>query len=133
MAKKNQVDAVEPAPNQWKTLHVFGFGKTQLINEMQLGKLRKAERNLVDDKLPKFMDDRVETSTLTKAQALIDFVYSKKPADSDAGVEYHAITIVKNVHCLYVPKNVDEEHFRILYKDMDATLIEDLVSELQAI
>jgi hypothetical protein len=34
---------------------------------------------------------------------------------------------------MYVPKNVNEKVFRIEYKDMDATLIQDLVSELQAI
>ena len=129
MAKRNTAEVPVIVTNEWKTLHIFGYGETKLIDDIKLDNppvFTGGEDNRINEKV-------VKTSTLTKAQAIIDFVYGKKPADSDAGVEYHAITIVKNVHCLYVPKNVDEEHFRILYKDMDATLIEDLVSELQAI
>ncbi len=81
----------------------------------------------------KIVEKKVDTSTLTNAQALVDFVYGLKPADSNAGVEYHAVTIVKDIHCLYVPKNPSQEHFRIKYADMDATLIQNLVSELEAI
>jgi hypothetical protein len=133
MAKKNQVSQANvPAtePNEWKTLHIFGYGETQLIDDV---KIDHQQIFTGGGELPKIVDNKVSTSTLTKAQALIDFVYSKKPADSDAGVEFHAITIVRDFHCVYVPKNVAEKHFRIEYKDMDAKLIQDLVSELQAI
>jgi hypothetical protein len=129
MAKKTQVEVPVIVANEWKNLHIFGYGETKLIDDVQLDNppvFRGGEDNVINEKV-------VKTSTLTKAQAIIDFVYGKKPADSDAGVEFHAITIVRNVYCMYVPKNVNETVFRIEYKDMDATLIQDLVSELQAI
>ena len=108
MAKKQTITAI----TEWTTLHIFGYGETQINGD----KSRK-----------------VKTSTLTKAQALIDFVYGKKPADSDAGVEFHAITVVKNIFGRYVPKNVEQKVFSIEYKDMDAKIIDELVAELQAL
>ena len=129
MAKKTQAEVPSIVTNEWKTLHIFGYGETKLIDDIKLDNppvFRGGEDNRINEKVAK-------TSTLTKAQAIIDFVYGKKPADSDAGVEFHAITIVRNVYGMYVPKNVNETVFRIEYKDMDATLIQDLVSELQAI
>ena len=129
MAKKNTTETPVTPTNEWKNLHIFGYGETKLIDDIQLDNpsvFRGGEDNVINEKV-------VKTSTLKKAQAIIDFVYGKKPADSDAGVEFHAITIVRNVYGMYVPKNVNETVFRIEYKDMDATLIQDLVSELQAI
>lgn len=124
MAKKNQVSQT----NQWRTLHIFGYGETQIIDEIQLNNTDI----LAGNQIPQINDKKVLTSTLEKAQALIDFVYSKKPVDSDAGIEFHAITIVRNIHCVYVPKNVAEKHFVIEHKDMDSKLIQDLVAELQS-
>ena len=133
MAKKNQMiqknTPVTPT-NDWINLHIYGFGQTQL-NENNTS---DNENNVAGDgQFSKIKEKRVLTSTLTKAQAVIDFVYGKKPVDSDAGVEFHAITIVKDVHCLYVPKNSSEKYFRIEYKDMDANLIQDLVAELRLV
>jgi hypothetical protein len=131
MAKKNTAETPVTPTNEWKTLHIFGYGETKLINEVQSGNQNLLAGGEVNDF--SINEKKALTSTLTKAQAIIDFVYGKKPADSDAGVEFHAITIVRNVYGMYVPKNVNEKVFRIEYKDMDATLIQDLVSELQAI
>ena len=133
MAKKNQViqenTPVTPT-NDWINLHIYGFGQTQL-NENNTS---NNENNVAGyGQFSKIKEKRVLTSTLTKAQSVIDFVYGKKLVDSDAGVEFHAITIVKDVHCLYVPKNSSEKYFRIEYKDMDANLIQDLVAELRLV
>ena len=127
MAKKNQ--ATQPITGEWKTLHIFGFGKTQLNSEVPLENTDNFNRR----RTTKIVEKKVDTSTLTNAQALVDFVYGLKPTESNAGIEYHAVTIVKGVHCLYVPKNPSQEHFRIKYADMDATLIQNLVSELEAV
>jgi hypothetical protein len=127
MAKKIQV--IQPITGEWKTLHIFGYGKTQLNIEVPL----ENSENFNGRRTTKIVEKKVDTSTLTNAQALVDFVYGLKPADSNAGVEYHAVTIVKDIHCLYVPKTPLQEHFRIKYADMDATLIQNLVSELEAI
>ena len=133
MAKKNNViqENVPVTPtNDWINLHIYGFGQTQLNENNTLDN----ENNVVNgQRVPKIKEKRVLTSTLTKAQAVIDLVYGKKPADSNAGVNFHAVTIVKDIHCLYVPKTDDENHFRILYKDLDATIIEDLVAELRLV
>lgn len=126
MAKKTTTTQ----PNSdWKNLHIFGYGETKLVSfsnttsdsDSKIGLLGK-----INEKVAKTVD-------LTKAQALVDYIYSKKPADSDAGVLFHAITFVKDIHCLYVPKDTNEKHFRIEYKDLDLALIQDLVSELQAL
>jgi hypothetical protein len=129
MAKKNTVEVPVIVTNEWKTLHIFGYGETKLIDDIQLDN----QNLLAGGEVDRINEKVVKTSTLTKAQAIIDFVYGKKPADSDAGVEFHAITIVRNVYGMYVPKNVNQQVFRIKYEDIDATLIQDLVSELQAI
>jgi hypothetical protein len=116
--------------NDWKNLHIFGYGETKLVSfsnansDSQIGLSGTASR--INEKVAKTVD-------LTKAQALADYIYSKKPTDSDAGVLFHAITFVKDFHCLYVPRNTNEKHFRIEYKDLDLALIQDLVSELQAL
>jgi hypothetical protein len=133
MAKKNQVpteNVTTSVSNDWINLHIYGFGETQL-NENNIA---ENENNIADGvPFSKIKEKRVLTSTLTKAQAVIDLIYGKKPADSNAGVNFHAVTIVKDIHCLYVPKTNNEDYFRIEYKDVDATIIEDLVAELRAI
>jgi hypothetical protein len=133
MAKKNQViqENVPVTPtNDWINLHIYGFGQTQLNENNTSDNVNNVAG---DGQFSKIKEKRVLTSTLTKAQAVIDFVYGKKPVDSDAGVEFHAVTIVKDIHCLYVPKNSAEKYFRIEYKDLDATIIEDLVAELRLV
>jgi len=133
MTNQNNViqENVSVTPNNdWINLHIYGFGQTQL-NEKNI---TNNENNVANGvRFPKIKGKRVLTSTLTKAQAVIDLVYGKKPADSNAGDDFHAITIVKDIHCLYVPKTDGENYFRILYKDLDASIIEDLVAEIRTI
>lgn len=107
--KKNQIiNSVE-----YSTIHIFGYGETQLISSDS--------------------NKKVATLTLTKVQAVIDNVYSKKPADNNAGTDYHAINIFDNMFADYIPKTQGEKSFRVEYKDLDATLINELVEEIKAL
>lgn len=96
----------------WNTLHIFGYGETQ-VN----GSISK----------------KVATTSLTKVQAVIDYVYSLKPTDNNAGLEYHAITIVKNVFARFTPKTQGEQSYSISFKDFNTATTEELVAELEAI
>lgn len=111
MAKKN-INTANNNQEGWNTLHIFGYGETQLNGSIE---------------------KKVLTSTLTKAQAVIDYIYSLKPADSDAGIEFHAITFVKNIFGRYVPKNIEEKLFSIEYKDLDLTTVQELITELESL
>jgi hypothetical protein len=129
--------------NEWKTLHIFGYGETRLVTELNVQNENVQDVNVDNENVKKvnFFNGRnykiseknVNTSTLTNAQALIDSVYSKKPIDSNAGLLFHAITIVRNTHCIYVPKNNVENHYVVKYNEIDALLIQNLVDELQLI
>lgn len=97
----------------FNTIHVFGYGETQLISSDS------------NKKMP--------TSVLTKVQAVIDNVYSNKPADNNAGTEYHAINIFSDMFVDFMPKTKGEKSFRIKYEDLDAKLINELVDEIKAL
>ena len=97
----------------FNTIHIFGYGETQLISSDS--------------------NKKVATSVLTKVQAVIDNVYSKKPADNNAGTEYHAINIFNDMFADYQPKTREEKSFRVKYVDLDATLINELVEEIKAL
>jgi len=98
-------------PNEWKLVHIMGHGKTRL--------------NTATEK-------EVVTTELTKAQAVIDFMISKKPVDNNAGTEFHVITIARDLFVRFIPKNKDEKTYSIKYPEMDVTLVADLVAELEA-
>ena len=116
MAKKKTINLGNIANSEpqkgWNTLHIFGYGETQLNGEIE---------------------KKVSTSTLTKAKAVIDYMYSLKPADSDAGEEFHAITFVKDIFGRYVPKNINEKTFSIEFKDLDFKVVQDLITELESL
>ena len=99
--------------SNFNTIHIFGYGETQLIS---------ADSN---KKMP--------TSVLTKVQAVIDNIYSKKPADNNAGTEYHAINIFSDMFADFMPKTKGEKSFRVKYEDLDAELINELVDEIKAL
>lgn len=124
----------------WKNLHIFGYGETRLVIEQNIEISNENTDNSEDKNINlnvyrgnsqlKIIEENIETSKLTKAQALIDFVYSKKPIDNNAGLLFHAITIVNNNYCIYVPKSNTENHFSFKYNEIDALLIQDLINEI---
>lgn len=97
----------------YSTIHIFGYGETQLI----------ATDN----------NKKVQSSLLTSLQAVIDNVYSNKPADNNAGTEYHAINIFNNMFADYIPSTKGEDSFRVEYKDLDVALIDSLIIEINSI
>lgn len=108
MAKKNTTTATS---KEWRLVHIICNGTTRLENDTE---------------------KTVNTASLTKAQVLIDFVYSKKPEDVVASKDFHVITIAKDLFARFIPKNVDEKHFQIEYKDLDEKLVLDLIVEIEA-
>lgn len=109
MAKQKKAPATTDS-KEWKLVHIFGYGETRLEGSSE---------------------KTVTTTTLTKVQALIDFMRSKKPVDSDAGELFHVITIAKDLFGRYIPKNKDEKHYALKYNELDLKLVEDLVAEIQ--
>jgi hypothetical protein len=94
----------------WSTLHIFGFGETQLIGED--------------------FNKKVLTSELTKVQAVVDNLYSFKPEDSTVTEDYHTINVYKDVFGTYVSQDADQ--WRVKYTELDVTAIEELVAEIEA-
>ena len=94
----------------WSTLHIFGFGETQLIGED--------------------FNKKVLTSELTKVQAVVDNLYSFKPEDSTVTEDYHTINVYKDVFGTYVSQDADQ--WRVKYAELDVTAIEELVAEIEA-
>jgi hypothetical protein len=94
----------------YNTVHIFGYGETQIIGEGY--------------------NKKTATSGLTKVQAVIDNVWSKKPADSTASQAYRAINIFHSMFADYQPEQ--NKGFRVEFSELDATLIQELVDEVYA-
>lgn len=98
---------------EWSTLHIFGYGETQLIGNN--------------------LNKKVSSSALTTLQAVVDNVYSFKPADSTANEEYHAINIFKDMFADWQTKDPAVKGWRTEYAELNATLIDALVAEIVAL
>lgn len=96
----------------WNTIHIFGFGTTQLIT--------------------KESNKQVPSSALTTLNAVIENVYSLKPTDVVASTEFHAINMFNDMKAVVLPKNKDSKAFDVKFEDLDATLIEALRVEVNA-
>jgi hypothetical protein len=97
---------------EWSTLHIFGYGETQLIGND--------------------FNKKVNTSALTTAQAVIDNVYSFKPEGNTATKEYHAINIFNDMFADWQTAQQGVDGWRVQYPELDATAIEALVAEIIA-
>jgi hypothetical protein len=97
--------------SSFSTLHIFGYGETQLIG----------------DKFNK----KVKSSQLTTLQAVIDNVWSKKPVDSDASQTYHAINIFHNMFADWQPNS--GKGYRTPYAQLSALEIDALVNEINTL
>jgi hypothetical protein len=95
----------------WNTIHIFGYGETQIIG--------------------KDFNKKVPTSVLTTVQAVVDNVYSFKPEGNTSTEEYHAVNIFNTMFVDFQPKQSDVEGWRVEYADLDSALIEALVSEIE--
>jgi hypothetical protein len=95
----------------WSTLHIFGYGETQLIGDN--------------------FNYKTSTSNLASAPAVVADVYSKKPAGSDASSDYHAVNIFNDMFADYQPNS--GSGFRVQYAELNQVLIDALVEEILAI
>jgi len=95
----------------YNTLHIFGYGETQLIGDG--------------------FNKKVNSSELTTLQAVVDNVWSTKPADSDASLSYHAINIFNDLFADWQPNS--GTGFRTQYADLDKTEIDALVDEINTL
>ena len=109
---KEKLERESKTPEVWSTIHIFGYGETQIIG----------------DKL----NHKAQTSTFaTAVTAVIENIFSKKPADSTlTSIEYHAINIFHNMFSDFQPK--ESKGFRVKHEDLDAALIEALANEVIA-
>lgn len=99
--------------NTWSTLHIFGYGETQLIGDN--------------------FNKKVSTSALTTVQAVVDNVYSFKPEGNTATEEYHAINIFNDMFADWQTAQQGVDGWRVQYPELDATLIDALVAEIIAL
>ena len=99
--------------NIWGTMHIYGYGETQLIGNDDLNK-------------------KYSTTELTKVQEVIDYIYSLKPEGNPTSIEYHVINIFKDwkVEFRSKPLLVLENTFSIKYTDLDTTSIDELATEI---
>ena len=89
------------------TIHIFGYGETQINS--------------------KDLSVKVKTTELTKVQALVDKVWSKKPQDSNAEQNYHVIHCFGHDDVRYGSKDGFS-----LKKDAELKpLIDALITELE--
>jgi hypothetical protein len=95
----------------WSTLHIFGYGETQLIGDK--------------------VNFKTATSNLLAAQPVVDDVYSHKPVDSDASASYHAVNIFNDMFADFQPNS--GTGFRVQYSELNQILIDALVEEIVAL
>ena len=93
----------------YNTLHIFGYGETQVITETE--------------------NKKVSTDSIVGVQAVVDDLYSKKPADNPATSDYRVISIFNNMFADYT----DEEgnRFRVDYSELNSALIDVVVIEVE--
>lgn len=94
----------------WSTLHIFGYGETQLIG--------------IDS------NKKVPSSVLTTLAAVVNNVYSFKPEDNTANEEYHAINIFNHMFADWQTKSPEAKGWRTEYAELNVTLIDALIAEI---
>lgn len=99
--------------SQFNTIHLFGFGDTQIIGKDNNG--------------------TVKSDTLTNLQAFVDHVVSLKPEEVIL-TGYHVIHIFNEMDVRYLGRgtenNQDKTDFIVKMADIDALLLSNLVDEL---
>lgn len=92
----------------YNTLHIFGYGETQVITDTE--------------------NKKVATDSIVGVQAVVDDLYSKKPADNPSTTDYRVITILNDIFADY-SDNLGNS-FRVDYSELNAALIDAVVLEV---
>jgi len=96
----------------WSTLHIFGYGETQLIGTDS--------------------NKKVPSTALTTLTLVVNNVYSLKPEENTADTQYHAINIFNDMFADWQPKGPEAKGWRTEYAKLDAQAIAALVAEIEA-
>lgn len=99
----------------FNTIHIFGFGNTQIIKEN--------------------LNKSVKSADLTTLAAFVDSIKAQKPEDV-VEAEYHVIHIFSGNSVRYlgagnVTPNV-KNSFNVEWANVDATLLDALVADIEA-
>ena len=92
----------------YNTLHIFGYGETQVITDTE--------------------NKKVATDSIVGVQALIGDIYSKKPAGNAATTDYATISILNDIFANYSDEQGNS--FRVDYSELNAALIDAVVLEV---
>lgn len=95
----------------FQTIHIFGFGTVQVID-----KDLNLQCSIAD--------------VQAEADACIDEIWSKKPADVTLTKEYHAINIFNNYFADWLPKIKGEKSYRTKYLELNDSLFEALANKV---
>ena len=95
------------------TIHIFGFGETQFIQE---------EINF-----------KTTTTELTAVQPLLDAIWSEKPEDAIGGDDYHAISIFDYNTKKWIGNGKENAKFSVKGEDSSVDLIDTLIAEITAL
>ena len=96
----------------WSTLHIFGYGETQLIGTG--------------------CNKKVPSAALTTLAAVVNNVYSFKPEGNTASEDYHAINIFNDMFADWQTASPETAGWRTEYAELDAQAIAALVAEIEA-
>lgn len=89
------------------TIHIFGYGETQIIS--------------------KDLSVKVRTTELTKVKPLVDAIWAKKPENSEAEEKYHVIHCFNYNDVRWLTKN----GFSLNEEESLYPLITELIEELE--
>lgn len=92
----------------YKTLHIFSYGECQVITDTE--------------------NKKVPIDECPSAQAVVDMIYSFKPADNNASIDYKNINIFNDMFADY---SSFDGSFRVDYSELNTSLINDLIIEIK--
>ena len=92
----------------YNTLHIFGYGETQVITDTE--------------------NKKVDTDSIVGVQLVVDDLYSKKPAGNAATTNYATISILNGIFANY--SDEQGNYFRVDYSELNAALIDAVVLEV---
>lgn len=99
----------------FNTLHIFNFGKVQLIGENY--------------------NKTVDVSELTKLESFVNSFLSQKPEDIE-NEEYHVIHVFNNLKGKFISKSEGEEtvdQYSVEWSNLNLSSLTALVNEILAI
>lgn len=100
---------------EFSTIHVFGYGETQVIG--------------------KDVNKKVDTTSLTSVAPFISHVKLFKPADVTL-TDHHVIHVFHGDSVRYLGKGTDNKDektsFIVKWEEVDATLVDAIVNEVSA-